>query len=170
MRNVVKRFISSPNDQDERLIREYISACQIMQHKTTVMGGFSTGGLGEVKYYVDENHPDPLKRGNEPFSGEWGRPQDDGPGSRIITLSLYAKYCLEQGTQEQKKFVKEKLYPGKPEVSEEETGVIKGDLDYVARHWKTPGFDRECLPLSLSLSLSPALLPFFLSIIMSSNN
>lgn len=139
MRNIVKRYISSPNSNDEKLIREYIEASQIMQHKVTVMGGFETGGLGEVKYFVDEKHSDPKKQGNEPFMGEWGRPQDDGPGSRIITLSIYALWCLENGSEEQKKFVKEKLYPGTGVGKE--TGVIKGDLDYVARHWKTPGFD-----------------------------
>ncbi|GAA5906793.1 glycoside hydrolase family 15 protein [Sporobolomyces salmoneus] len=139
MRNIVKRFVSSPNPQDEQLIREYIEASLIMQHKETVMGGFDEGGLGEVKYFVDEQHSDPKKRGNEPFMGEWGRPQDDGPGSRIITLSIYARWCLENGNEEQKKFVKEKLYPGIRKGKE--TGVIKGDLDYVARHWKTPGFD-----------------------------
>ncbi|GAA6006136.1 hypothetical protein JCM11491_002044 [Sporobolomyces phaffii] len=139
MRNVVKRFVAAPNPQDEKLIREYVEASLIMQHKVTVMGGFDTGGLGEVKYYVDEQHSDPKKQGNEPFMGEWGRPQDDGPGSRIITLSIYALWCLEKGSEEQKKFVQEKLYPGLGEGKE--TGVIKGDLDYVARHWKTPGFD-----------------------------
>lgn len=140
MRNIVKRYISSPNARDEKLIREYIEASQIMQHKSTVMGGFTSGGLGEVKYYVDTEHSDPAKKGNEPFMGEWGRPQDDGPGSRIITLSIYALWCLEHGNEEQVKFVKEKLYPGTGDSTE--TGVIKGDLDYVARHWQTPGFDR----------------------------
>lgn len=139
MRNVVKRYTSSPNSNDEKLIREYIEASLEMQHKVTVMGGFETGGLGEVKYYVDEKHADPKKRGNEPFMGEWGRPQDDGPGSRIITLTLYALWCLKNGTEEQKRFVRDKLYPGSGEATR--TGVIKGDLDYVARHWQTPGFD-----------------------------
>ncbi|GAA5939501.1 glycoside hydrolase family 15 protein [Sporobolomyces koalae] len=145
MRNIVKRYVANPNADDERLIREYIEASLIMQHKTTVMGGFETGGLGEVKYYVDEHHADPKKQGNEPFMGEWGRPQDDGPGSRIITLSIYALWCLEHGSPEQAEYARTKLYPGTGAGTA--TGVIKGDLDYVARHWKTPGFDREFVSL-----------------------
>ena len=146
MRNVVKRYITSQSPSDETLIREYIEASRIMQHKETVLGGFAEGGLGDVKYYVDEEHSDPAKKGNEPFMGEWGRCQDDGPGSRIITMSIYAAWCLEKGSEEQKEFVRSVLYPG---GEGENTGVIKGDLDYVARHWDSPGFDREfSTPLS----------------------
>lgn len=34
---------------------------QVMQRKETPLGGFRTGGLGEVKFHVD----------HEPFTGEW---------------------------------------------------------------------------------------------------
>ncbi|GAA5954640.1 hypothetical protein JCM21900_006089 [Sporobolomyces salmonicolor] len=133
MRTIVQRYIRSPSPSDERLIRDYIQASRIMQHKQTVIGGFSDGGLGEVKYYVDAGD-----RAHEPFKGEWGRPQWDGPGSRVITMSQYALWALEQGSDEQREFVRTVLYPG---GEGERTGVIKGDLDGVATHWEKQGFD-----------------------------
>ncbi|CEQ42373.1 SPOSA6832_04191, partial [Sporobolomyces salmonicolor] len=133
MRTIVQRYIRSPSPSDERLIRDYIEASRIMQHKQTVIGGFSDGGLGEVKYYVDAGD-----RAHEPFKGEWGRPQWDGPGSRVITMSQYALWALEQGSDEQREFVRTVLYPG---GEGERTGVIKGDLDGVATHWQKQGFD-----------------------------
>ncbi|GAA6062540.1 hypothetical protein JCM10212_004306 [Sporobolomyces blumeae] len=127
-RNVVQRFVRSPNAEDEQLIREYIEASRVMQHKQTTIGGFLDGGLGDVKYHV--NH--------EPFMGEWGRKQDDGPGSRVITMVEYALWALEHGSPDQVAFVKDVLYPG---GEGEDAGVIKGDLEHITRGWKDPGFD-----------------------------
>lgn len=115
-----------------------------MQHKQTVLGGFEDGGLGEVKYHVD----------HEPFTGDWGRPQADGPGSRIVTLATLAIHLVEQGKKDEVDFVRKALYPGTPEEGIEHTGVIKGDLDYVATHWHIKGFDRAFHAL-----LSPSRFP-----------
>ncbi|BGP34199.1 hypothetical protein JCM10296v2_006014 [Rhodotorula toruloides] len=130
-RTIVHRFIRERRAEDWTRLTEYIEASRIMQHKQTVLGGFEDGGLGEVKYHVD----------HEPFTGPWGRPQADGPGSRIVTLATLAIHLLEQGKQEEVEFVKRALYPGRPEEGIEWTGVVKGDLEYVATHWKIKGFD-----------------------------
>ncbi|GAA5859524.1 hypothetical protein JCM8547_006862 [Rhodosporidiobolus lusitaniae] len=131
-RNIVHRFIREGRKEELKTLEEYVEASRIMQHKKTVLGGFSDGGLGEVKYHV--NH--------EPFTGDWGRPQADGPGSRILTLGTLAIHLLETGTQEQREYVKRVLYPGTAETTRiEQTGVLKGDLEYVVGHWKMKGFD-----------------------------
>lgn len=103
-----------------------------MQHLETPSGGYRTRGLGEVKYHVDYT----------PFTGEWGRPQPDGPASRIITLAHFALYQWEIGNEEEKKFVREKLYDGLGRAETE--SVIKADLEYVAHNWKMAGYDRAC--------------------------
>ncbi|GAA5889397.1 hypothetical protein JCM6882_000731 [Rhodosporidiobolus microsporus] len=131
-RNVVNRYIRERRPDDLKTLEEYIEASRIMQHKKTVVGGFTDGGLGEVKYHV--NH--------EPFTGDWGRPQADGPGSRIITLGALAINLFETGDEAQRSYVQRVLYPGTADVDGiERTGVLKGDLDYVVGHWKMKGFD-----------------------------
>ncbi|GAA5969633.1 hypothetical protein JCM11641_008186 [Rhodosporidiobolus odoratus] len=131
-RNVVRRYIREGRAEDLEILEEYIEASRIMQHKQTVVGGFSDGGLGEVKYHVD----------HEPFTGDWGRPQADGPGSRILTLGTFAIHSLETGDAKQREYVKRVLYPGTAEVDGiERMGVLRGDLEYVVSHWKMKGFD-----------------------------
>lgn len=76
---------------------------------------------------------------NEPFKGEWGRPQNDGPALRVITLVEYAHYQLDHGSEKDKEFVKSVLYDSNfPTES-----VIKGDLEHIAHRWAEPGYDRE---------------------------
>jgi glucoamylase len=77
----------------------------------------------------------------EPFTGPWGRPQPDGPGSRIITLATLAIYLLTTGDEQKIAYVKRALYPGTPSEGIEYAGVIKGDLEYVATSWRKYGFD-----------------------------
>ncbi|KAL8293144.1 hypothetical protein RQP46_000838 [Phenoliferia psychrophenolica] len=98
-----------------------------MQHQPTLLGGFHDGGLGDVKYEVD----------NGPFLKEWSRPQNDGPGSRVITLARYAEWLLDNGTEEDKKYVKDVLY----DAATPTDSVIKGDLEHIAKEWAKPGFD-----------------------------
>ncbi|GAA5867108.1 hypothetical protein JCM3774_004397 [Rhodotorula dairenensis] len=130
-RVVVERFVDEGRADDWKRLEEYVEASRIMQHKQTVIGGFENGGLGEVKYHVDY----------EPFTGPWGRPQPDGPGSRIITLATLAIYLLTTGDEHKVAYVKRALYPGTPSKGIEYAGVIKGDLEYVATSWRKYGFD-----------------------------
>lgn len=109
-------------------IDSYISGTRSIQQQETLIGGFSSGGLGEVKYEVN----------NSAFMGEWGRPQNDGPALRVITLSEFAHHQLDHGIEADKEFVKAVLYDGKTPT----TSVIKGDLEHIAHRWADPGFDR----------------------------
>lgn len=81
-------------------------------------------GLGEPKFHVD----------GSPFDGPWGRPQNDGPALRALTLTRYARTLLRSG---QKEYVLQHLY--RPEIPAHT--VIKADLEFVAHHWRATCFD-----------------------------
>lgn len=57
----------------------------------------------------------------------WGRPQNDGPALRAITLMRFANGLLDEGDRS---YVST-LYDGKLPTD----SVIKADLEYVAHHW-----------------------------------
>jgi len=61
------------------------------------------------------------------FTGEWGRPQRDGPPLRAIALLGYASWLLNNGYTTTAKDV---VWP-----------VIKNDLSYTAQYWNQTGFD-----------------------------
>lgn len=82
------------------------------------------GDLGEPKYHVD----------GRPYTGPWGRPQNDGPALRAITLSYWALELLEQN---QGSFVAQWLYSKNSPSS----AVVSRDLQYVEATWKDPSFD-----------------------------
>lgn len=80
--------------------------------------------LGEPKYYVS----------GKPFTGPWGRPQNDGPAARAITMIRLAENLLAEGKQD---LVRSKLYGAEfPARS-----PIKMDLEYTAHHWDEAAFD-----------------------------
>ena len=70
-------------------------------------------GLGEPKFYAN----------GDVFSDPWGRPQNDGPALRALTLG---RSVLER-------FVPGQLIP--------ELDVIERDLNYVAANWDKASFD-----------------------------
>jgi glucoamylase len=82
------------------------------------------GGLGEVKFNVD----------GTPFTGPWGRPQNDGPALRAYVLTKLANLLLDMGAWD---YVLNNLYDG---LLPSQT-VIKRDLEYVAHNWRYQDFD-----------------------------
>jgi glucoamylase len=79
--------------------------------------------LGEPKFFVD----------GSAYWGDWGRPQDDSPASRALTLIRFARSLLSQNRIEEVR----QLYDGKLPTS----SVIKADLEYVSKHWRETSFD-----------------------------
>ena len=80
--------------------------------------------LGEPKFLVS----------GMPFLGPWGRPQNDGPAIRAITLIRFARTLLREGQSE---LVRTMLYDSRlPTFS-----VIKTDLEYVSHHALEESFD-----------------------------
>ena len=77
-------------------------------------------GLGEPKYNMD----------GTPYTGPWGRPQDDGPAEEASTLIEMARAFLQAG----RKDLAAGLY------GDFKTG-IKADLEYVSHNWGETSFD-----------------------------
>ena len=101
-------------------LKEYVEFSTINQ--TTPVLSHS---LGEPKFYVT----------GEAFNGPWGRPQNDGPAERAITLIRWA--CLMLNENENVSYVTSILYSGKPGLH----SVIKTDLDFIANSWELSCFD-----------------------------
>jgi glucoamylase len=80
--------------------------------------------LGEPKFYLNGSG----------FFGPWGRPQNDGPALRSITLIRFAQMLIKENEID---FVKAYLY----EATIPAYTVIKSDLEYVAHHWQDSSFD-----------------------------
>lgn len=101
----------------ESAIRDYISTQAALQGIENPSGGLCTGGLGEAKFNVDETA----------FTGDWGRPQRDGPALRAIALVNYANQLLSRG---ENALVTEIIWP-----------ILQNDLSYVTQHWNETTFD-----------------------------
>lgn len=80
--------------------------------------------LGEPKYHVN----------GSPYMGPWGRPQNDGPALRAITLIRFARILLREGQGE---FVRAMLYDSRLPTH----SVIKTDLEYISHHAFEKSFD-----------------------------
>jgi len=81
-------------------------------------------GLGEPKFHVD----------GRAYNDPWGRPQNDSPALRALTLIRFANQLLDDGKDA---VVKKYLYDGSlPSAS-----VIKVDLEYTTQSWIERSFD-----------------------------
>jgi glucoamylase len=100
------------------IIKDFIRFTDANQRTQTITG------LGEPKYHAD----------GRSFVGPWGRPQNDGPALRAITLIRYAEYLISKGKKSE---ISNLLY--RTEIPAE--SVIKRDLEYVSHHWAVPSFD-----------------------------
>ncbi|ORX59418.1 glucoamylase [Hesseltinella vesiculosa] len=76
--------------------------------------------LGEPKYMDN----------GDPFKGAWGRPQNDGPAERVITMILLANHLETIASDDITAYVQSVLKP-----------AIYRDLDYIETHWVEPCFD-----------------------------
>lgn len=81
-------------------------------------------GLGEPKYFIDGSG----------YTGGWGRPQNDGPALRAISMIKFARLMLAENNQD---YVLKKLYHGVIPAD----SPIKKDLEYTAHHWREPSFE-----------------------------
>jgi len=81
-------------------------------------------GLGEVKFYVD----------GSAFTDPWGRPQNDGPAIRALSLIKWWETLkkLNSPVANHKELYTAQL----PAIS-----AIKRDLEYTSHHWKEANFD-----------------------------
>ncbi len=113
----VDRYLPD-NKTKADLFTDYIELVRYIQNVN------SYTGLGEPKYNPDGSS----------YKGPWGRPQNDGPALRAITLIHYANKLIRNG---QKDLVSESLYS----LKNPEKSVIKKDLEYVSHNWRNADFD-----------------------------
>jgi glucoamylase len=101
----------------ETKIQDYISAQAALQGAFSRSGGLCSGGLGEPKFNVDITA----------FTGDWGRPQRDGPALRATAMVAYARYLISKG---QTATVNSIIWP-----------IVQNDLSYVTQYWNQTTFD-----------------------------
>lgn len=70
----------------------------------------------------------------EPYTGEWGRPQNDGPALRALVMTEWAFELLKNGESE---YVTTELFRSELPAN----SIIKSDLEFTARNWDVPSFD-----------------------------
>lgn len=112
MKMVIDEFMFG-NSALEPYIDDYIHAQAVLQTVSSPSGKLlpSGTGLGEPKFNVD------LTR----FSGNWGRPQRDGPALRAIALIEYSNWLIAHDEMDRARDI---VWP-----------VIANDLSYVGQYW-----------------------------------
>ncbi len=115
---IVRDYLSNKQDDFLAAIKTYVDFSRANQLSN------AQTGLGEPKFYVD----------GRPFDLPWGRPQNDGPALRALTLIRFAKSLLSDGDAA---YVNEKLYRNSLPADT----VIKADLEFVAHHWQESSYD-----------------------------
>ncbi|KAJ4288340.1 hypothetical protein N0V88_007378 [Collariella sp. IMI 366227] len=109
---IVDSFAHNYSAELQTTMQNFIIGQARLQGVSNPSGGFSNGaGLGEPKFMVD------LRQ----FTGEWGRPQRDGPPLRAIALIRYAKWLVKNNY---KTTALDVVWP-----------VIKNDLAYTTQYW-----------------------------------
>ena len=112
---IVDQYLKSQNPELKarylNAIWDYVNFSHLNQHTPT-----PSGGPGEPKFHVD----------GKAFVGPWGRPQNDGPALRALTLIKFARALISET---------------KAEEAWRLFGIIKYDLEFVSHHWTEPCFD-----------------------------
>ncbi len=120
--DVVVRYFIEAKDSNEKVhlestILDYINFSAQIQATPNL-----SGGAGEPKFNVD----------GTAYLKDWGRPQNDGPALRALSLIRLAGYWIAQG---KKDWVEEKLY------NSLNTSVVKYDLEYISHNWKNSSIE-----------------------------
>ena len=119
---MVSEYQVSLSAQERKILKQKIS--EYVDFTDSIQTTQTLTGLGEPKFNVD----------GTAYNDPWGRPQNDGPAIRAISLIRWFKVLQKEGLTES---YARKLYDGKiPSHS-----VIKRDLEYVSHHWRDPSFD-----------------------------
>lgn len=119
---LVEQYQSAKSTAEKSSIRrkvfEYLQFSKHVQLMDTLTG------LGEPKVHVD----------GTPFNEMWGRPQNDSPAVRAISMTSFARVLASKGFQG---LIQDQLYRANFPAD----SVIKRDLEYTARHWRDSSWD-----------------------------
>jgi glucoamylase len=117
-RALIDYYEISKDSRIKKLIFTWVDAEAYRQNQPTFTG------LGEPKYFIDGSG----------YTGGWGRPQNDGPALRALSMIKFARLMLKEGNSD---YVLKKLYHGVIPAD----SPIKKDLEYTAHHWREPSFE-----------------------------
>lgn len=107
---------------EKKLLIKQFEDYLAFSHK--IQNTYTLSDLGEPKFNVD----------GSAFNDKWGRPQNDAPAMRAISLIHWANMLIKEGKTD---FVKSRMYAAEmPAVS-----PIKMDLEYVSHHWREASYD-----------------------------
>jgi glucoamylase len=117
MRRIVALYESSSDPAAKaKYLKMLTDYAAFVRREQTVPG---PAGIGEPKYGMD----------GKPFTGPWGRPQDDGPAEEAGTLIELARAFIQEGRTD----LAAALWG-------DATSGIKADLEYVSHHWQKTSF------------------------------
>lgn len=68
----------------QNVLKDYINSQAVLQTVNNPSGGLSSGGLAEPKFNVDMS----------PYTGDWGRPQRDGPALRATAMIDFGNWLI----------------------------------------------------------------------------
>lgn len=125
--SMISLYLATPTNKSSlrsAIKRFFLDFINFNIHIQKTSQGFA--GLGEPKFLVD----------GSPFTGPWGRPQNDGPALRSIVVMQILSLAAQEKWPEYKGLL-EKLYV--PSLGT--TSLIKSDLEYVAHQWMHSNFD-----------------------------
>lgn len=117
MQEVVYLYEHASSHEKKKLkpyLLNYIQFEKIAQQQISRPGEET---LGQPKYNIDGTI----------WEGDWGRPQNDGPALRAITIIHIARLLMEEGEEN---VVRNQLL-----------SIIKTDLNYLAAVWQNSSFD-----------------------------
>ncbi|AET38805.1 glucan 1,4-alpha-glucosidase Ecym_3314 [Eremothecium cymbalariae DBVPG len=121
-------------------VLKYINNTYVLQRVQNPSGSFEDdlSGLGEPKFMVD----------NSQFTGSWGRPQNDGPALRVITIMNFLNYLKGNNLTLEDAATMYRSYYGTDSLpltfqNEQElfSKVIYYDLVYIMENWFKESFD-----------------------------
>lgn len=121
---IVSWYEKTQSSANKTKLLNYVHWVEKIQHQTETLPDQDI--LGEPKFYLD----------GRPYDGPWGRPQNDGPALRALTLIRFAHVLLKNNEVD---YVQAHLYGGG--LNPMTMGVIKMDLEYIAHHWQDKNYD-----------------------------
>jgi glucoamylase len=107
-----------------QILSDYVGFSSDIQQTQNRSGNPWDTGPGEPKFHVH----------GSVFTGDWGRPQNDGPAIRASGLIRLGHMLIDQGEMN---WVQTNLYQSTASA----TTLLKNDLEFVAHHWGDPSFD-----------------------------
>ena len=88
--------------------------------------------IHQSKYKLADQGEPKFLPNTEPYQGPWGRPQNDGPALRAISITKFGFYLSRQDIRSLEQIYKSELPATTP---------LKIDLEFISHQWNQPDFD-----------------------------